>query len=296
MKVYSGNFDIVAYKLIQAFLNEADKVTTGSWQSQDVSSNPAMDTRELREVSLCFQMPALANQMAIMTGANLPWAEDHFLERVGGVPLNPPPSNEWWPFKVAGHKEHRIGSQKFAHTYPERFWPKHAGHNPEMCSPKGGWSPILGPLGAYCGRHNGGIRYKYGDLEDLVNLMTKDPHTRQAYLPIWFPEDTGAVEGQRVPCTLGYHFMMRNNRLHITYHMRSCDFMRHFRDDVYMAMRLAHWVRLELRLRLGELIEPGELTMHISSFHVFEGDIPRLESSLIDARERASLGVLGALA
>ena len=39
-------------------------------------------------------LPTLVDQIK----PNLPWANDHFEERVGGLPLNPPPSNEWWPF------------------------------------------------------------------------------------------------------------------------------------------------------------------------------------------------------
>ena len=66
----------------------------------------------------------------------------------------------------------------------------------------------------------------YGDLDDVVTLLTNDPLTRQAFLPMWFPEDTGVVHGTRVPCSLGYHFMQRDGRLSITYYIRSCDIVR----------------------------------------------------------------------
>jgi thymidylate synthase len=76
----------------------------------------------------------------------------------------------------------------------------------------------------------------------VIDLLRDRPTTRQAFIPIWFPEDTGAHHGERVPCTLGYHLMARDGRLKIVYYMRSCDFLRHFRDDVYMAGRLCQWV------------------------------------------------------
>jgi thymidylate synthase len=87
-----------------------------------------------------------------------------------------------------------------------------------------------------------GIRYEYGDLDDVVNLLYEHPFTRQATFPIFFPEDTGAVHGGRIPCTLHYHFLRRGDSLHLWYAIRSCDAVRHFRDDVYMATRLCQWV------------------------------------------------------
>ena len=58
----------------------------------------------------------------------------------------------------------------------------------------------------------------------------------------WIPEDTGAHHGERVPCTLGYHFIRRDDYLHMFYFIRSCDYIRHFRDDIYLAMRKAHYI------------------------------------------------------
>lgn len=145
---------------------------------------------------------------------------------------------------------------RFSHTYPERFWP---------------------PGGT-------GIRYPFGNLGDVVDLLARSPYTRQAILPVWSMEDTGSVHGERVPCSIVYHFLLREGRLNVTYFIRSCDFLRHFRDDVYMAARLCQWV-------LGEVIEgtaaqdpdspwtdviPGTLTMHMTSLHVFEGDLPKM--------------------
>jgi hypothetical protein len=58
------------------------------------------------------------------------------------------------------------------------------------------------------------------------------------------------------------------------YYIRSCDFHRHFRNDVYMTVRLQHWVldQLRKRDRKWEGVTPGSYTMHITSFHLFRND------------------------
>jgi hypothetical protein len=152
-----------------------------------------------------------------------------------------------------GNDKAMASEPRFSHTYMQRFWPKSLAH---------------------------GIEFPLGDLDDVVQLLFEDPYTRQAYLPIWFPEDTGAVHKERVPCTIGYFFIMRNNRLHMRYHIRSCDFNRYLRDDIYMAVRLQLWileqlVDKELRSDISQLwvdVTPGDFLMDIDSLHVIGGD------------------------
>lgn len=255
MRVYQyARFEDLVFHLLGDFAEEADAVDVGQWQSTDIKGDRSKVTWELREASLVIEMPPNEGEAQRIIRPNLPWAEDHFLERVSGIPHNPPPSQAWWPFIQNGHSEH-MNQGQFSHTYPERFWPKWAGPDKDL----------------YEGARRG-VRFAYGDLDDVVARLVDNPLTRQAYLPVWFPEDTGAPTQERVPCTLGYLFLVRNNKLHVTYHIRSCDFMRHWRDDVYMAVRLAHYVRSRLKQEQVAALNFGELTMHIGSFHIFEGD------------------------
>lgn len=188
------------------------------------------------------------------TQPNLPWADRHFEEeRVSGLPINPGETWKIWPY---GHKaKEHLKDQLFDHSYAERYWPKEA-------------DPEAAPM------H--GIRFPYGDLNDLVKLLVNDPLTRQAYLPIFFPEDLAAANvPARVPCTLGYHFIRRDDKLHVVYPMRSCDFIRHFRDDVYLTIRLLLWVLEECRKQDAPgwgLVSPGTFRMHITSLHMFVPD------------------------
>lgn len=125
--------------------------------------------------------------------------------------------------------------------------------------------------------HNG-IRFEYGDLEDVAKQLVRDPHTRQAYLPLWFPEDTGAVHGKRVPCSLGWQFQIRDDRINTSYFMRSTDLLRHYQDDIYLAVRLTHWV-VDYIGKHGEArgIKMGKLTFHTGNMHIFEGDRALIE-------------------
>jgi hypothetical protein len=237
------------------FRNKAILTRRETWQGLKVWDRPEMVTHELTHHS----MHASLHGRVIKTYANfispdLPWADEHFQERVSGRPLNPPPSEERWPHAQGANDKFKHQGL-FSHTYPERFWPKEAGHP----------------------SHPRGIRYPIADFTDFVNLLKREPYTRQAYFPIFFPEDTGNVSRVRTPCTLGYHLLLTGDTVDITYYMRSCDLRRHFRNDIYFAVRFL----LEVLERLGRTnpwpsVKPGTLHMHIASLHIFRNDFRTL--------------------
>lgn len=260
---------------INVAFSQTHTLKSERWQGLDVRERPQGLTHELLNTLIEYRIPDSMVELEKQIKPNLPWAEDHFQERVAGEPLNPPPSNKWWPFAQQAHAEHVDENGMFSHTYPERMWPKEAGL-----------------MDLEEDAHHG-IRYYYGDLEDVVQQLKKDPSTRQAYLPIWFPEDTGAVEGQRVPCTLGYHFLIRQRALQVTYFIRSCDYMRHFRDDVYMASRLGQWMveRFNEDAPTDGLIQTGNLLMYIVSFHIFDGDMPMIHHQIQEHQKTGGLNL-----
>lgn len=234
----------------QYVLNTGQVVEHGFWQGK-TAPRPLFEALDYTFKAI---MPNDIDEAKGLIEPNLPWADQHFTERVGGKPLNPPPSNEIWPFAQAGNADFKKGkSQLFDHTYPERIWPKNTR----------GLFPLKG------------IRFEYGDLDDVVNKLNDDPLTRQAFLPIWFPEDTGKSSNIRVPCSIGYHFMIRHNRLDITYWMRSLDMLRHFQDDIYLCWRLADWVIYQLNKECTQntpLIRHGYMKFHAVSAHIFNGE------------------------
>lgn len=274
------SFLVADSRLRNRMLNEGKRIHPARWQGIDISTRPDAEMVELLNVGLDIDLRGIEDldHWRVECQPNLPWADDHFAERVSGNPLNPPPSWAWWPW--AGSARNFREGEKFNHTYPERYWPKLAGDEPFDEFDVRTYAPNL------ISREtpNTGIRGEYGDLRDVVELLRRDPLTRQAYLPIFFPEDTGVGDGGRKPCTLGYQFIVRDNKLHVFYPMRSCDLLRHFRDDCYLTVRLAVWVLEELA-RVTEVqprtsgefdfwshVTLGSLTMHMTSLHCFIGD------------------------
>lgn len=232
------------------------------WQGIDVSSRPEAKMYELLDWYL--RAPILVEDLSLLRQwikPNIPWADNHFEERVCGYPMNP--GTEWanWPWarSAAGFRDAR---GRFEVNYMERFWASGAFDD----TPAEGETSLLT-----------GIRGRpYGDLNNIIELLLREPLTRQAYLPIYFPEDTGA--GGRVPCSLGYWWCMRNGRLNIHYPIRSCDFYRHFRDDIYLAVRLTLWLLDQLRQRdpSWKNVQPGIYSMWIGSLHLFVNDYAHL--------------------
>jgi len=241
--------------LKEGFILKGLRVKQTHWQS--VKSPD--DTFELSPVIFEYPIPDEPFELAGLK-PQLPWAEDHFNERINGMPLNP--GNQYKNWRFYKHKpsddKFRDSNQQFSHSYMERFWPKFAGRFDDTLLIERQQSDDHGFI-----TPNMGIRYNLGDLEDVIDLLRRDPTTRQAYLPVWFPEDTGNVMNERVPCTLGYHFYVVRGKLHCHYYIRSCDFLRHFRDDVYLASRLTQHIAFKAVLDIGILY------MHITSLHVF---------------------------
>lgn len=234
------------------FKNKSVLTKRETWQGLNVRNKPDMATHELTGHSLVADLMGrrALSYFQDQVDPDLPWADDHFAERVSGIPHNPPPSEAWWPHAISNEAFKQDGL--FSHTYPERFWPKQAGKHPT------------------------GIRYPVGDYQDFLNLLQREPYTRQAYLPVWFPEDTGNVTGVRTPCTLGYHLLVCGDSCDITYYIRSCDLVRHFRNDIYFTIRFLLETMSRLRGNVWPGIKPGTLRMHIASLHCFRNDFYKL--------------------
>lgn len=276
MKFYGSFAEAIKATKFEIYAN-SQLVAPATWQSVDVSKRPEMVTHEVKwwgfKVNVAgydrtdFSEPEEITQLRHDIAPNLPWADDHFEERVSGFPLNP--GHEWsnWPWASSADKFRK--EEMFNHTYAERYWPR--------------WAKRLGAIIdkatallsmadlAEAAKPNRGIRYDYGDLNDVVNQLAKDPHTRQAILPIFFPEDTGAVHGDRVPCSIHYHFLIRDGHLDVFYYLRSCDFVRHFRDDIYLTLRLQLWMIDRLKEN-GVDVKPGLFLMQMGSLHIFRND------------------------
>lgn len=119
------------------------------------------------------------------------------------------------------------------------------------------------------------LAYSYGErlaLNDQVMKVIRElrvnPTSRQLYVAMWDPhQDIDRIGVRRVPCSIGWHFMMRGGLLHLTYTMRSCDFVTHWQNDVWLALKLLDFVCT----KTGN--KPGQFSQFIYSFHVYEKDV-----------------------
>lgn len=258
--------------------NGGEVVHSRRWQGVEIAANPNMACLEVTHLHLEIPMDGYEEDLeayARHIKPDLPWADNHFEERVGGYPINPGTEFKNWPWNKGRGAESFLDRRgKFNHNYMERYWPKQAHVIAEpTASPSDYRSRYRDYFQTGKVTTMKGIMYEYGDLKDVVDLMLDDPLTRQAYLPVWFPEDTGGGN-KRAPCTIGYHFMMRGDRLSVNYHIRSCDFVKHFRNDLYLTVRLVIWMMRQLRSRdpRWKDVRVGDFVMQIGSLHSFKPD------------------------
>lgn len=272
MALFHSSFAVARDNLAE-LLRTAPLVRTERWQGVEANQS----TRECLNVDITVPLTGIENLEYWREDIqpNLPWADDHFLERVGGEPLNPGEQWKNWPWSGSAARFRSSEGVKFNHTYMERLWPKYARRTEDGRLPNFSDDPAsVRKYPSSDFRPKRGITWEYGDLQDLVELLAKEPHTRQAWIPLFFPEDTGKGDGGRKPCTLGYQIIVRDGRAHIWYPLRSCDFVRHWPDDCYLAVRLLLWIIdrcRDLNPDWKEIL-PGTYSMHMTSLHIFEGD------------------------
>jgi thymidylate synthase len=229
-------------KCYQDLYANGNPATSKKWQAIDIDS----ELYEIINRYLQMDMPETIEELALETKADLPWSENHFQERISRNPANPGYEYLNWPYyKPEDHNSlfRSEGETYFSHTYMERFWPD---------------KNLKG---------TGKMGYNFGDFDDLIERIKEDPGTRQAFYAIWHPQDS-ANDGVRLPCTIGYHFLIRNNKMYMTYLIRSCDIFRHFKNDIYMSIRLAQYVRDHV----DPSIAMGEFSMWIGSLHCWNAE------------------------
>lgn len=163
------------------------------------------------------------------------YCKQEIKDRCSGKPLNPGNS-----YKIRQDMWNKfLENGKFSYQYAERFWTNNQFNN-------------------------------------VIDILKKDSGTRQAVLSVW-NSDKDMIEsklggGNRIPCSLYYQFMIRNNRLHCIYCMRSNDFLGHHVIDLYCATGLMEYVVKKLKSTYPDL-KIGTLTYMCSSLHAFHWDL-----------------------
>lgn len=204
-------------------------------QDRNIEGNPDYFTKELQNYSYCL----LNARSADIPDVSQPWADAEFGERI---------TDPW-------HRPQTLGIPTFIN--PGRAWEL----RPEV------WKDYI---------HNGKMAYTYNELlwnndqvTKVIDRLRQDPDSRQLWISLWSPSrDPDLLGGiSRVPCSLGYGLQVREGKLHLHYVMRSCDFVTHFRNDVYLAIRFLEWVAEKTGY------EVGNFTHTMFSLHVYAKDV-----------------------
>lgn len=117
------------------------------------------------------------------------------------------------------------------------------------------------------------INYK-GQLDNAIKALREDKHSRRAMIMVFQPEDTLNSEGfsTRIPCSISYQFLIRNNKLFVLYYIRSNDYFKHFAIDIYLTSMIQEYVVEELKDSYPDL-KVGSLNYYAGSFHAYNEDL-----------------------
>lgn len=120
---------------------------------------------------------------------------------------------------------------------------------------------------------NGGIFHgaygqrMYGRLHPLVQLLKKDPETRQAVLTIYNSATDLNVNVNDVPCTLSIQFFIRENKLCARTSMRS--------NDVWLGLPydLIQFIALQGAVAKALGVPMGWYSHSVGSMHLYKQDV-----------------------
>ena len=111
-------------------------------------------------------------------------------------------------------------------------------------------------------------------LDNAIAALRDDEHTRRAMIMIFKPEDTDESSGfaTRIPCSISYQFIIRNNKLMVIYYIRSNDYFKHFAIDIWLANAMQEYIVSQLKDQYPNL-KVGSLNYYCGSFHAYNEDL-----------------------
>lgn len=163
------------------------------------------------------------------------YCKQEHLDRTSGKAMNP--GNSYKIRQDMWQKFMVSDETKFDYSYSERFW------------------------------NNNQMNY-------VIDCLKQDKGTRQAMLMVFQAHlDSGKHGGDtRIPCSVSYQFMIRNDRLYNLYYMRSNSFFEHAVIDIWLAAEIINWMVEQLKDTYPEL-KPGSLIYMAGSLHAFQWNL-----------------------
>lgn len=239
MRIY-GTFTEALSEIRRDLGEMGIRVHNRTYQNVDIGEDPEMETNELQHYVYQVTNPYTVFSLPEIHEA---WCEAEWNERLDGV-------------NAAGR--HNPGE---AYKLRPEVWNQFLVRGPDGLSRSSGEAGIFDYT--YSERLN-----RWRQCQNIVDLLKRDPFTRQAYISVWSQKDTLYVGGQRrVPCTLGYHLMHRQGALNLMYLQRSADFHTHFQNDVWLACAMLFEIASQTGLKVGSF------SHHVFSLHVFRRDL-----------------------
>jgi thymidylate synthase len=114
----------------------------------------------------------------------------------------------------------------------------------------------------------------HNQLDNAIESLKEDEHSRRAMVMIFKPEDTDESMGfaTRIPCSISYQFVIRNNKLMVIYYIRSNDYFKHFAIDIWLANAMQEYIVEQLKETYPKL-KVGSLNYYCGSFHAYNEDL-----------------------
>lgn len=109
-------------------------------------------------------------------------------------------------------------------------------------------------------------KYGFNQIEQIIELLKKDPTSRRAVLNISDPA-INRIETKDMQCTIALQFLIRNNALEETVYMRSNDVYFGLPYDYIFFVTLGEYIASQLGIKLSKY------THNATSLHMYERDI-----------------------
>lgn len=220
-------------------------VPISHYQDKIVKGDVGFFTKELIGYSFRVSDPTIKhNEMIDFIYANNPkegervrnFIEQEVKDRTSGLPLNPGNS---YKHRINLWEEFIEKDGKFSYQYAERINDKNLSKN---------------------------------QIQTVIDELKENPDSRQGIVQIYnYLYDCERIGGKRrIPCSMHYQFLVRNNKLHSNYVMRSNDFYGHFAVDIIVAARLQMYIAEKLNIKVGSL------TYFSGSLHAYMKDFSNL--------------------
>lgn len=113
-------------------------------------------------------------------------------------------------------------------------------------------------------------KYGFNQIEQIIELLKKDPTSRRAVLNISDPS-INRITTKDMQCTVAIQFLIRNGKLEETVYMRS--------NDVYFGLPYdyVYFVSIALYIASKLGLELGSYTHHATSMHMYDRDAEKFD-------------------